>query len=76
MSATYHLEPSSELFIVLRNKNVSDFGYLPTYINEIINCSYRSSLKYGFPFAFGPAFLIPKKAKANNVHKYGIIASN
>jgi hypothetical protein len=29
MGTTSHLEPSSEIFIVLRNKNISDFGKLP-----------------------------------------------
>ncbi|GEA31661.1 hypothetical protein CDIOL_25840 [Clostridium diolis] len=28
VSTTCHLEPSSEIFIVLRNKNISDFGRL------------------------------------------------
>ena len=29
VDATIYLEPFSDIFIVLRNKNISDFGYSP-----------------------------------------------
>ena len=69
------------ILLLLKNLGTAFIGYsiikgIACYLYPFKTYRYRSSLKYGFALAFGPAFLIPKNASTNKVQRYGIIASN